>query len=59
MDEKTVLPINKMDADQLRIQLESAHGAELREARQRAADLLWEAVHCPADLTWLQPRAVG
>lgn len=55
MGDKTVLPISKTDANELRIKLESTDPATQKDARQRLADLLWEAVHCPADLSWLQP----
>lgn len=55
MGDKTVLPISRMDANELRIKLESGNDGVRREARERIVDLLWEAIHCPADLTWLQP----
>jgi hypothetical protein len=55
MGDKTVLPISKTDLNELRIKLDSYDDADRVEARQRLSDLLWEAVHCPPDLTWLQP----
>lgn len=55
MGDKTVLAISKTDAEELRIKLESGRAADFREARERLSDLLWEAVHCPPDLSWLQP----
>lgn len=55
MGDKTVLQIGKTDAEELRIKLESGSLRERDEARIRLADLLWEAVHCPPDLSWLQP----
>jgi len=59
MMDKTVLAISKTDADELRVQLESRNRRERDEAQERLADLLWEAVHCPPDLSWLQPSPHG
>ena len=56
MGDKTVLAINKTDANELRIKLESYDEHDRIEARQQLADLLWEAINCPPDLTWLQPN---
>jgi len=55
MGEKTVLPISRHDLDELRVELEHARGRARVEAVQRVCDLFWEALHCPPDLTWLQP----
>jgi len=58
MGDKTVLPISKMDANELRIKLESRDRYDQAQARRQLADLLWEAINCPPDLTWLQPQEV-
>jgi uncharacterized protein with von Willebrand factor type A (vWA) domain len=50
-----VLLFDKTEANELRIRLESPNGEVQREAKKHVADLLWEAVHCPPELTWLQP----
>ena len=55
MGDKTVLLISKTDANELRIKLESHNRHDQAQARRQLSDLLWEAVHCPPDLTWLQP----
>lgn len=59
MHDKTVLAISKTDAEELRLKLESRNSAARVEAHERIADLLWEAVHCPPDLSWLQPSPHG
>jgi hypothetical protein len=55
MGDKTVLAISRVDANELRIKLESHDFYDQAHARRQLADLLWEAVTFPPDLTWLKP----
>ena len=66
MGETTELPISKTDINELRLKLERlrdevpSFDPDLDDAidvspLDRVCDLIWEALHCPADATWLQP----
>lgn len=49
--EKVTLPISKTDLAELLHKLERGEA----DAYDTVVDLFWEALHCPAELTWLQP----